>query len=185
MDTVFHEPPQFPAGPSVKEDANDDRRREIRIAEIEGVPVRLRAGVSGLSAEQLDTKYRNWTIRQIVHHVADSHLNSYVRFKLALTEDRPTIKPYDESRWSVLADARAMDVERSLQLLEGLHARWAYLLRSLVAGAFDRSYYHPGTQETMPLWQAVNYYAWHARHHTAQIEWVKAHKFLLDAPEGP
>jgi uncharacterized damage-inducible protein DinB len=168
-------PPQFPVGPFVADDAYDDRRREAGIDEIERAPTRLRETVSGLSDEQLDTKYRNWTIRQIVHHLADSHLNSYVRFKLALTEERPTIKPYDEGQWSVLADAQRADVEPSLQLLHSLHVRWAFLLRSLTPDAFQRSFYHPESREVVPLWRALAYYVWHARHHTAQIEWMKKH----------
>jgi len=174
--TILPEPPQFPAGPFVADEAHDDRRRELWIDEIQRAPARLREVVSGLSGEHLDTRYRNWTIRQIVHHLADSHLNSYVRFKLALTEQRPTIKPYDESRWSLLADAQRADVEPSLRLLEGLHARWAHLLRSLEPGAFERAFFHPETQEIVPLGRALAYYVWHARHHTAQIEWVKTHK---------
>jgi uncharacterized damage-inducible protein DinB len=169
--------PQFPAGPFVADEAQDDRRRTGWIGEIAQAPTRLREVVSGLSDEQLDTTYRNWTIRQIVHHLADSHLNSYVRFKLALTEERPTIKPYDESRWSLLADAQRADIEPSLGLMDGLHNRWTYLLRSLAPSAFERSFHHPENQETLPLWRALAYYAWHARHHTAQIEWVKTHKF--------
>ncbi len=169
------EAPQFPAGTFVADETHDDRRREVWIDEIERAPRRLREAVSGLSDEHLDTRYRNWTIRQIVHHLADSHLNIYARFKLALTEEQPTIKPYDESRWSLLADARGADVEPSLRLLEGLHARWVYLLRSLAPDAFKRSFYHPENREVVPLWRALAYYVWHARHHTAQIEWVKTH----------
>jgi uncharacterized damage-inducible protein DinB len=182
MNRVSPEPPQFPAGPFVADDAHGDRRPEAWIDEIARVPTRLRAVLSGLSDEQLDTTYRNWTIRQIAHHLADSHLNSYVRFKLALTEEQPTIKPYDESRWSLLADAQRADIEPSLQLMDGLHNRWAYLLRSLAPSAFERSFRHPENQEILPLWRALAYYAWHARHHTAQIEWVKTHKF--PAPRG-
>ena len=170
------EPPQWPAGPFTGSDAQDDRQRETWIREIERAPRYLREAVSGVSSGHLETKYRNWTIRQIVHHLADSHLNSYVRFKLALTEERPTIKPYDESRWSRLADAQRADVELSLQLLQALHARWAYLLRSLASDAFERSFYHPESKEVVPLGRALEYYVWHARHHTAQIEWVKKHK---------
>jgi len=170
------EPPQYPAGPFVADVGHDDRRRLAWIDAIERAPARLREAVSGLSDPQLHSKYRNWTVRQIVHHVADSHLNSYVRFKLALTEERPTIKPYDESRWSVLADAERADVAPSVALLESLHARWTFLLRSLTPAEFERSFYHPGTQETMPLWRALAYYVWHARHHTSQIEWVRTHR---------
>jgi hypothetical protein len=170
-------PPQFPAGPPVvDEQPPDERRRAAWVDEIERAPARLRETVSGLSDQQLDTKYRNWTIRQIVHHLADSHVNSYVRFKWTLTEERPTIKPYDESLWSLLADAQHADVMPSLQLLEALHARWAYLLRSLAGEAFERSFYHPESQEVVPLWRALANYVWHGRHHTAQIEWVKRHK---------
>ncbi len=176
MNGATQEPPQFPAGPFVADEAHDDRRHGAWVAEIERAPARLCAAVSGLSDKQLDTTYRNWTIRQIVHHLADSHLNSYVRFKLALTEERPTIKPYDESRWSLLIDAQRADIEPSLRVLEGLHTRWACLLRSLAPAAYERTFYHPESQEIVPLWRALAYYVWHARHHTAQIEWVKKHK---------
>jgi len=168
-------PPQFPAGPFVADATHDGRSREAWIGEIERAPARLREVVFGLSDTHLDTTYRNWTIRQIVHHLADSHLNSYIRFKLALTEERPTIKPYDESRWSLLADGQHAALEPSLRLLEGLHARWGYLLRSLAPGAFERTFHHPENQDVLPLWRALAYYVWHARHHTAQIEWVKTH----------
>lgn len=170
------EPPQHPAGPHVVDDAHDGPRRQAWIDELERAPARLRQAVAGLSDEQIETKYRTWTIRQIGHHLADSHLNSYLRFKLALTEEQPTIKPYDESRWSLLADAQRVGVEPSLRILEGLHARWVYLLRSMAPAAFERSFYHPESQEIVPLWRALAYYTWHARHHTAQIEWVRKHR---------
>lgn len=176
-------PPQFPVGPFVADESDDARRRDARVTEIERAPVRLREAVSGLSDQQLDTKYRNWTIRQIAHHLADSHLNSYVRFKLALTEERPTIKPYDEGRWSLLADAQRARVEASLELLHSLHVRWAYLLRSLTSDDYQRSFYHPDSKEVVPLWRALAYYVWHARHHTAQIEWVRKHTLRLPGGE--
>ena len=169
-------PPQFPAGPFVEGDTYTEQDRDVWIRGIEQAPGRLRETVTGLSDDQLDTTYRNWTIRQIVHHLADSPLNSYVRFKLALTEERPTIKPYDESRWAVLNDARRVEVAASLQILEGLHVRWAHLLRSLSRDAFARTFYHPESREDIALWRALAYYAWHARHHSAQIEWVTKHK---------
>jgi uncharacterized damage-inducible protein DinB len=183
MNGTFPEPPQFPAGAFAADETQEGLRREARIGEIELAPSRLREAVSGLSGAHLDTTYRNWTIRQIVHHIADSHLNSYVRFKLALTEERPTIKPYDESRWSQLADARHGGVEPSLRVLEGLHTRWAFLLRALAPDAYGRAFYHPESREVMPLWRALAYYVWHGRHHTAQIEWVKQHK--LRSPGAP
>lgn len=170
------EPPQFPAGAFAAPDSHDPSGRAAWIADIEQTPARLRRAVAGLSEVQLDTPYRNWTVRQIVHHIADSHLHSYARFKLALTEDRPTIKPYDESRWSGLADARGAGIETSLQLLDGLHARWTYLLRTLPSDAFERAYYHPESREVLPLWKALAYYAWHGHHHTSQIDWVRQYK---------
>ena len=178
------EPPQFPAGPFVPPDTHGDGERDAWIGEIERAAARVRDVASGLTNRQLDTTYRNWTIRQIVHHLADSHLNSYVRFKLALTEDRPTIKPYDESRWSQLADARRADIAPSLHLLDGLHARWGHLLRSLTPDEFERSFYHPGSRETLPLWRALAYYVWHARHHTGQITWVKTHRLADQKDQG-
>ncbi len=178
---IAPEPPEFPAGPYNPDAARDSRRLAGWIEEIQRAPTRLSQLVSGLSVEQLDTTYRNWTIRQLVHHLADSHLNMYVRFKLALTEEQPTIKPYDESRWSLLADARQMDIAPSLQIFSGVHARWTHLLQSLEPTAFDRSFYHPANKEVMPLWRALAYYTWHANHHITQIGWVREHKLQLAA----
>src|SRR5215471_12389868 len=165
-------PPQNPAGPFVPENNYDARRRAEFIAVIEHAPAALRVLVSNLNDGQLDTLYRNWTIRQIVHHLADSHVNCYIRFKWALTEDLPTIKPYDEGRWAALDDSRTGDIRVPLALLEGLHARWVQLLRSLSDEQFARSFFHPETNKTVSLNAALCSYAWHCRHHTAQIEWV-------------
>jgi hypothetical protein len=167
------EAPQNPAGAFTPEGGYGPRRREEFLAVLEAAPAALRAAVAGLSAGQLDTRYRNWTVRQIVHHLADSHVNSYVRFKWALTEECPTIKSYDEGRWADLEDARAGDVAAPLALLEGLHARWVQLLRSLTEGQFARSFLHPETGQTVSLNAALCYYAWHCRHHTAQITWLR------------
>jgi len=167
------EAPQHPAGAFAPEEDYGPRRRGEFIAAIEAAPAALREAVAGLSARQLDTRYRNLTVRQIVHHVADSHVNSYVRFKLALTEDRPTIKPYDEGRWAALADSRTGDVAAPLLLLEGLHARWVQLLRSLTEEQFARTFFHPESGETVSLADALASYAWHCRHHTAQITWLR------------
>jgi hypothetical protein len=137
------EPPQYPAGPDVPDENPTPGRRAELIAEIERAPAGLRRAVAGLSDAQLDTRYKNWTVRQIVHHVADSHVNAYVRFKLALTEDAPTIKPYDEGRWVGLDDERQGDVAVPLALLDGLHASWVRLLRSMTDAQFARTYFHP------------------------------------------
>ncbi len=150
------------------EETADERRRAID--EIEATPVRLRAAVQGLSPQQLDTPYRpgGWTVRQVVHHVPDSHLNAYTRFKLALTEDEPTIKPYDEARWAELADVRTAPLGVSFRLLEALHQRWVLLLRSLRPEDYRRTLRHP-ERGVMSLDQTLCYYAWHGRHHVAHI----------------
>ncbi|HEV2281807.1 MAG TPA: putative metal-dependent hydrolase [bacterium] len=175
-DRTTPEPPQFPAGPFVPHDTHGAGDLHVWTDELERAPERLRRVVSGLSDEQLATTYKNWTIRQITHHLADSHLNAYIRCKLALTEAQPTVKPYDESLWSRLADAQHAAVESSLQIIGGLHARWTHLLRSLPDASFERAFYHPESREVVPLWRALASYAWHGRHHTAQIEWVRSHK---------
>jgi hypothetical protein len=140
------------------------------IDEIERLPNELRAAVAGLSDAQLDTPYRDggWTVRQVVHHVPDSHVNAYVRFKLALTEDTPRIKPYEEARWAELPDTR-LPVAPSLALLDALHVRWVALLRALSPDDFARrAYDHPENGVT-PLRAALGLYAWHGKHHTAHI----------------
>jgi len=174
-------PPQFPAGPFQPEEKYDERRRAELIAEIEAAPVRLRAAIAGLSHEQLDTPYKNWTIRQIVHHLADSHVHSYIRFKWALTEDVPTIKAYDEGRWAVLDDARQGDVDAPLALLEGLHRRWVQLLRSMTPEQFARCFFHPESKQHVTLWTALGSYAWHGRHHTVQIIWLRENRLRLSS----
>lgn len=145
------------------------QRRDL-IDAIAEAPARLAAAVAGLTPAQLDTPYRpgGWTVRQVVHHVPDSHLNSYVRFKLALTEDEPTIKPYDEARWAELADVRATPIETSLALLENLHQRWVLLLRSLGPADWMRKFKHP-ERGVVTLEQTLGLYAWHGRHHVAHI----------------
>jgi uncharacterized damage-inducible protein DinB len=166
------EAPQYPAGPFVPEEGYDAQRRAELIAVLAEAPAALRGLVGGLPDERLDVRYRNWTIRQIVHHLADSHVNSYIRFKWALTEDRPTIKAYDEGRWAALEDSRAGDVRAPLALLDGLHARWVQLLRSLTEEQLARAFLRPETGSAVSLNAALCYYAWHCKHHTAQIAWL-------------
>lgn len=161
----------FPMGKFQLENDNlGDDERNLLISQIAETPARLREAVSGLSEGQLDTPYRpgGWTVRQVVHHVPDSHLNSYVRFKLALTEDEPLIKPYDEAQWAMLADSRETPVEVSLALLESLHSRWVVLLRSLAPEDFARKFRHPELG-VVSLNKNVALYAWHGRHHIAHI----------------
>lgn len=161
---------RYPIGPFEwrGENSADDRRRYLD--EIEQAPARLRGAVAGLDNQQLDTPYRpsGWTVRQVVHHLPDSHLNSYVRFRLALTEDEPTIKPYDESRWAELTDARTAPVEISLAFIESLHRRWMVLLRSLTPADFARQFRHPELS-VVSLDRNLALYAWHGRHHVAHI----------------
>ncbi len=148
---------------------SEDERLEC-IRRIEAAPARLRAAVDDLSVEQLDTRYRpgGWTVRQVVHHLPDSHLNSYTRFRLALTENDPTIRAYDEAAWAELHDARSGPVGMSLDLLDALHRRWAGLLRNMSDGDFGRGFRHPELG-TVTLDRNVALYAWHGRHHIAQI----------------
>ena len=140
------------------------------VNDIAEAPAKLRAAVKDLTAEQIDTPYRpeGWTVRQVVHHVPDSHLNSYCRFKLALTEDEPTIKPYQEERWAELGDVHAAPIEVSLALLESLHERWVFLLKSLAPTDFERTFRHPAIG-VVSLAQNACLYAWHGRHHVAHI----------------
>lgn len=169
-------PPDFPAGEYVPEPAPTAARRAELIAEIAGLPAKLRAVVSGLSDAQLDTPYKKWTARQIVHHLADSHLNAFVRFRLTLTEDRPTIKPYDETRWAELADTKSADIGLSLALLDALHARWVYLMRAMTDADWGRTYHHPEYRKTFALAEVLGLYAHHGRHHAGQVEWLRQAK---------
>lgn len=163
------EPLRYPVGRFRPELHIDDARRAVFIAQIAALPAMLRAAVQDLADAQLDTPYRpgGWTIRQVVHHVPDSHLNSYLRVKLALTEDNPTIKPYLEAEWAKLPDSR-LPVEVSLRLLEAVHERWVVLLRSLEPDQWARTFLHP---ERGPMTLDVNLqlYAWHGRHHLAHV----------------
>lgn len=168
------EAPQYPVGPNPKEEENPPRKELINI--IEKAPQALREAVAGLSDAQLDTKYKNWTIRQIVHHLADSHANSYIRFKWALTEDKPVIKAYDENKWSDLEESKSGPIKAPLMLLEGIHEQWVQLLRSLTDEQFTRAFVHPSNNRVITLSSALGTYAWHCRHHTGAILWMKEQK---------
>jgi uncharacterized damage-inducible protein DinB len=161
---------RYPIGPFQYDEPRTDEQRQRSIDQIAEAPTRLRAAVEGLSPQQLGTPYRpgGWTVRQVVHHLPDSHLNSYIRFRLALTEDAPTIKPYYEDRWAELDDARHAPIDLSLALLESLHRRWVLLLRSLTAQDFSRTFLHPELG-VVSLDMNVSLYTWHGRHHVAHI----------------
>jgi uncharacterized damage-inducible protein DinB len=162
--------PRYPIGRFEAPPAITREQREIWIGDIEHLPANLRRAVAGLNDEQLDTPYRRdgWTVRQVIHHLADSHMNAYVRFRLALTETAPTIKPYDEAAWARLPDAKTAPIEPSLKLLDSLHERLTILLRSMGDDNFERSFRHPERGE-MRLDTNLGLYSWHGRHHMAHI----------------
>jgi len=142
------------------------------IQEIESLPGDVKNTVLRLSEEQLNTKTMPgvWSVRQVIHHTVDSHINAFTRFKLALTEESPVIKPYDEGKWAQLPDSLNAPVELSVALLEALHKRWVFLLRAMNAEDFSRAFHHPDSGKNIPLWQAVSIYAWHGRHHLAHVK---------------
>lgn len=162
---------RYPLGPFVYSGPMTDAQRAEAVDRIAAAPARLREAVAGLDDAQLDTPYRpgGWTVRQVVHHVPDSHLNAYVRIRLALTEDVPTIKPYDEARWAELPDARALPVEISLGLLDALHRRWVPLLQQIDAATAARRLRHPEHGREMTLDEIIALYAWHGHHHVAHV----------------
>ena len=162
--------PRYPIGKFQAPPGYDPVMRAACIQQIEEAPARLRDAVHGLSDAQLGHPYREggWTVRQVVHHLPDSHMNSYIRFKLAVTEDEPTITPYDEAQWATLHDAATVAVEVSLTLLEALHRRWVVFLRSLREAQFSRTFRHPELG-IISLNQNLALYAWHGRHHVAHI----------------
>jgi hypothetical protein len=163
--------PRYPIGKFVPPSGPDGVSLAQQRAVIAALPETMRAAVAGLSETQLDTPYRDgcWTVRQVTHHVADSHMHAYMRTKHTLMEDLPTIKAYEEADWAELPDSRMLPVEPSLQILEGVHARWSVLLDALTEDQWQREYLHPQYQSRWPLWKVVALYEWHCRHHVAHI----------------
>ena len=162
--------PRYPIGKFLPVEEMSDADRSSAIAAIAALPAELRAAVADLSEDQLATPYRDggWTVRQVVHHVPDSHMNAYMRFKLTLTENDPTIRTYDEASWATLADAADAPVEASLILLDGLHDRWVMMIRSLEASDFARTLQHPEVG-ALSLDTLLGIYGWHGRHHVVHI----------------
>ena len=169
--------PRYPIGKAVLEERLSDEKRRQLIETIAVTPARLRAAVKGLTAQQLDTPYRDggWTVRQVIHHLPDSHMNAFIRTKLALTEANPAIKAYDEDAWSRLGDVPDTPVEVSLQLLDNLHQRWDVLLRSIRPEDFARTFQHP-ERGPLTLDQNLCIYAWHGQHHVAHITELRRRK---------
>jgi len=161
---------RYPIGKFARPETLSEGQRRECIEQIAEAPARLAAALGGLSREQLNTPYRpgGWTLCQLAHHVADSHMNAYVRFRLALTEENPTIKTYEEARWAELADAKVLPIEPSLILLENLHKRWVALLKAMTPADWNRSFRHPELG-AMRLDQNLAMYAWHGRHHVAHV----------------
>ena len=161
---------QYPVGRFSEPSTVTPAMRGAAIDEIAGLPSAMRAAVDGLTVAQLETPYRDggWTVRQVVHHVADSHMHAYIRVKFALTEESPTIRPYDEAAWSLLPDVAAIPIDVSLSLIDGIHTRWVSCLRGTEASQFRRPFVHPelGPQ---PVDLSLLRYAWHGRHHVAHI----------------
>ena len=168
---------RYPIGKYQPVEKLSEENRKQLLTQIEEAPKKLRAAVAGLSREQLATPYRDggWTVQQVVHHVADSHMNAYTRFKLALTEHEPTIKPYNETRWAELSDSSSTPVETSLALVDALHQRWINLLRGMSSADFQRRLNHP-ERGPMSLDDTLALYAWHGRHHVAHITSLRGRK---------
>jgi uncharacterized damage-inducible protein DinB len=169
--------PRFPIGKFSYSGTLSPEDKTKFLDDIEQTPTRIRAAVAGLSDTQLDTPYRDggWTVRQVVHHVPDSHMNSYVRFKLAMTESEPTIKTYAEDLWAELPEAKSAPIEVSLALLENLHERWMLFLRNLKPEDWKRTFRHPD-MGPMNLEKALALYSWHGRHHEAHITSLREQK---------
>ncbi|TRX23635.1 putative metal-dependent hydrolase [Flavobacterium franklandianum] len=169
---------KFPTGKCPKIDDVSENDLETWIAVIENFPIKIKALTSVLSVEELNWIYRpkGWSIKQVVHHCADSHMNSLIRFKLALTEDVPTIKPYEEALWAELADGNSNDISPSIQIIEGVHARWVLILKSLGSTALKRQFFHPENLKIANLEETVGVYAWHCNHHLAHIKQALLHK---------
>ena len=168
--------PRYPIG-KFRRDAVDLANHDSAIATLAELPAKMRSAVEGLGASQLEMPYREsgWTVRQLVHHVADSHMNAYIRIRLALTEDWPTIKPYEEKAWAELSDAKSAPIDLSLEVLDGLHARWTLLLKSLTDAQWQRGYVHP-VNGRQTIAEATALYDWHSRHHVAHIVELRKRK---------
>ncbi|MEL7148992.1 MAG: YfiT family bacillithiol transferase [Bacteroidota bacterium] len=167
---------RYPIGQVDLPDEITAERLKIAIEQIASLPDRMSTAIEGLSAKQLDTPYRpgGWTVRQVVHHVSESHMNGFIRCKWALTEDEPHIKAYNEKEWTSLADDATAPVAVGMSLLQALHQKWSYLYQHLTPEQWDRTYYHPEDQRAFTLRQSACVYAWHGNHHLAHITGLSA-----------
>jgi len=176
MDNV--EQKKYPIGHFQEPEKISDQQLDRYIRTIKDFPAKLKNLVEHWSDEQLDTQYRpnGWKVRQLVNHMADSSMNSYIRFKLALTEDNPTVKPYDEQQWAELQDSFSIEIKPALQTLKGVHKRWVYELKCLTNKEFESTYFHPDQNKTITLRNCLAFCAWHCDHHLAHIENLKLEK---------
>lgn len=162
---------KYPIGKFLTPDTISEQNLTEATAYLRSFPEYLEETVKGFSDTQLNTPYRpgGWTVKQVVHHVADSHMNAFIRFKLALTEGNPTIKPYDEAAWAKMSDY-SLPIETSLSLIKGLHSKWAVILESMIPADFQKTYFHPESQSSFPLSEITLMYQWHSQHHLAHIQ---------------
>lgn len=172
------EDPRYPIGKYVPTQEITKQVMEEWMAIIAALPTQMELAIKHLNDEQLDCPYREggWSVRQVVHHVADSHMNAYIRFKLALTEENPTIKPYQEERWAELADSKFGTLEDSLAMLKALHSRWSHVLQNISAAEWERTFTHPQYKRTTSLQFNLGLYAWHSQHHVAHITQLRKQK---------
>ncbi|QOW09375.1 putative metal-dependent hydrolase [Kaistella flava (ex Peng et al. 2021)] len=173
MDNLEHK--KYPIGKFQEPKKITDQDIDSHIRTIKDFPSKLKHVVENWNADQLDTQYREggWTIRQLINHLSDSSMNSYMRFKLALTEDNPTIKSYDEQQWAELQDSFTIDVKPAFQMLKGIHKRWVYELKSLTNKEYESTYHHPDQNKDITLKESLAFCAWHCDHHFAHIQNLK------------
>jgi uncharacterized damage-inducible protein DinB len=157
--------------PLYSREINDEEAKKAYLLDIQTCPDQLEHAILNLDESQLNTPYREggWTVKQTVHHVADSHMNAYIRFKLGLTENNPVIKPYEQAEWAKLDDSRIVPINVSLTLLHSLHIRWYELIKNLTKAEWCKTVFHPEQARTITLWELLQIYSWHGRHHTAHI----------------
>ncbi|MHA4847276.1 YfiT family bacillithiol transferase [Flavitalea antarctica] len=169
--------PRYPIGKYMEKPFSEVQRKQW-LSDIRYLPGQIEHSIQNLDEAQLDTPYREggWTIRQVVHHVADSHMNAYIRFKLGLTENNPTIKPYEEALWAELADTKTVPINVSLTLLHALHLRWVAVLEAMSDTDFTKTVFHPEKKQDLTLWNLFGSYAWHGKHHVAHITTLRKQK---------
>lgn len=169
--------PRYPIG-KYEPKPYSEAQKQAWLLDLQFLPEALERAINNLDQTQLDTPYRDggWTVRQLVHHVADSHMNAYIRFKLGLTEDKPTIKPYEEQEWALLADNQEVPINVSLTLLHALHLRWVASIKQLTEEQWNRLVVHPAANREMSLWFLLGLYAWHGNHHVAHVTTLRENK---------